>query len=127
MRFKSDIEEAQWQPKGASGKCGSISAPEGGRRGGPEAQGAGPRPRPRGGSPESPALDRPARRKCHRGVTGGGPICKENLWPNTLRYFLRTSRRDHRPGQCPSLKFTENKATQPNDFGHDKQMEQTLD
>lgn len=52
MRFKSDIEEAQWQPKGASGKCGSISAPEGGRRGGPEAQGAGPRPRPRGGSAE---------------------------------------------------------------------------
>lgn len=78
-------------------------------------------------SPESPALDRPARRKCHRGVTGGGPICKENLWPNTLRYFLRTSRRDHRPGQCPSLKFTETKATQPNDFGHDEQMEQTLD
>lgn len=73
MRFKSDIEEAQWQPKGASGKCGSISAPEGGRRGGPEAQGAG-RGRVRGH-----AAGAQSRRCAEPRVTRTGPASAQEM------------------------------------------------
>lgn len=138
LNFKGDPEEGQRQPKAGKRGDGGLWEHLSSRRGGAE----DPRRKGGGGGANKDELEatgweaeqtpletaisttwtgQHAGTNSQKDVTG--LFCKEKSWPNTPRYFLRNSRHDHRPGQCPSLRFAETKATRWNDFSDEKQME----